>query len=386
MDSISASDPGRSIPALGLALAILFAIAAEAGASRPFTASRSPASDFSVQGEYSGKARRPGIETDLGAQVVALGSGEFRVVFFPGGLPGEGIQGTTRFESAGKSGLEGTGIIGDEYHGVIHGDSLKGGNTPGDTFILIKRDRVSPTLGLAPPENATVLFGGGSVEEWTNAKLGAGGFLEPLEREAVTRKSFSNFSLHVEFRLPFLPFSIGQARANSGLRFLTATALFTEIQTLDSFGSEPGTEECGGIESMFPPVVMAVFPPMAWQTYDIHLTTPVGPDTGEARMTVWQNGILIHPGRIIPRMASAVNIALQNLDSAGAFRNMWVLEGNDRYPFFPGAAVRSRDAGRNPSGRSTERVPIQGKRGGNPSAIRFIGPGGNFLSNGIRIP
>jgi hypothetical protein len=345
--------------------------------------------DFPVQGEYSGKARdRSGAEMDFGAQMVALGDGAFRAVFFPGGLPGDGWTGMERFESEGLAGAGGAVINGGRYNGSINGDSLIGGDTTRGTFVLIKRNRVSPTMGLAPPAQAAILFDGGSVAEWSNAKRNDLGYFEPLNREAVTRKKFSDFSLHMEFRLPFKPFYVGQVRANSGVRFMDETYLFTEIQILDSFGGDTGSNESGGLEGLYPGLVTANFPPMAWQTFDIHVNTPSLVDSaglGEAVISVWQNGILIHPARIIPHMAPSVAFALQSLDSAGGFRNIWLLEGNDHYPFFPGAAVRalvkSRSGGR---GSDAGIGPVRDARSG--ISIRVKRGEEWFRPNGARVP
>ena len=41
--------------------------------------------DFKVQGEYLGELS---CGCDVGAQVIALGGGEFQMVIYPGGLPG----------------------------------------------------------------------------------------------------------------------------------------------------------------------------------------------------------------------------------------------------------------------------------------------------------
>ena len=47
--------------------------------------------DFSLQGEYASPGR--------GVQVVALGKGRFRVVTYPGGLPGLGHDGEPKSQS-----------------------------------------------------------------------------------------------------------------------------------------------------------------------------------------------------------------------------------------------------------------------------------------------
>ncbi len=315
----------------------------------PAAAPGDEARDLKIQGEYTGTSISPsGSESSLAAQVVALDQGDFKVVFYPGGLPGAGWSGKDRTETEAHTAGDRTEIAGDPYHGRIDGDSLIGSNSAGDGFRLAKRHRTSPSLGLPRPSGAVVLFDGTSLDQWTNAIRDTNGNLKPLEREGVTRKLFSDFSLHVEYQMPFLPFMISAARGNSGLRFFDDHHFFAEIQILDSFGGLPGSEECGGLESQFAPLVMAAFPPLAWQTLDVQLTTPPQADTpfvGNAVITVWLNGILIHPGRTLSNMGPRTYIGLQSLDSLGAFRNVWLLEGNDHYEFFPGAGLSARHAG-----------------------------------------
>jgi hypothetical protein len=353
--------------------------------------------DYAVQGEYDGKARtQAGAEIGLGAQVVAQGDGQYRVVFYPGGLPGAGWTGSDRSQSDGapdSAALDSNRvrIMGEAYQGVLSGDSLKGTDGEGRTFVLRKRERQSPTLGLAPPSGAAVLIGAGaltagSLTEWDNASVDTNGHFAPLEPVATTRKTFTDFSMHMEFRLPFMPFSRGQARGNSGLKFLLPKAFFAEIQILDSFGNEPETDECGGIEVMFKPDVNASLPPLVWQTFDIQLVTPAATDSptvGKAIMNVWHNGILIHSGRVLPSMGSSVDIALQKYVSPVAFRNMWILEGNDHYAFFPGASIRSLNRTR------ASKSPLESRSDRSMRSlhsVRLRGPKGLYAPDGSRIP
>lgn len=46
--------------------------------------------DFQTQGEYKGALKVDDQEIPLGAQIIALGDGKFRGMFFIGGLPGDG--------------------------------------------------------------------------------------------------------------------------------------------------------------------------------------------------------------------------------------------------------------------------------------------------------
>ena len=55
--------------------------------------------DFKFQGEYAGSL---GGQYDVGAQVIALGGGKYKMVLFPGGLPGAGYDGAEKREYMGS--------------------------------------------------------------------------------------------------------------------------------------------------------------------------------------------------------------------------------------------------------------------------------------------
>ena len=290
--------------------------------------------DFALQGEYVGKLTGADETVMLGVQVIAQGEGKFESVAYVGGLPGAGWNGEEKFRAAGqlKDGvviLQGDKGSGELTDGVI---SIKG-TEDGLSGKLTKTERKSPTLGLAPPENAIVLFDGSSADAWTDGKMTDD---ELLEQGCTSKQKFGSHQLHIEFRLPYQPEDRGQARGNSGLYFQGRY----EVQMLDSFGLEAKDHDCGGIYSVAEPSVNMCLPPLAWQTYDAEFTAAKYDDAGKLvanpRITVRHNGVVIHNDVELPgeRNTTAAPLTagpeqgpvyLQNHGNPVRYRNIWVV-------------------------------------------------------------
>src|SRR4029453_11353199 len=93
-----------------------------------------------------------------------------------------------------------------------------------------------------------------------------------------TKRSFRNYQLHIEWRIPASITGEGQSRGNSGL-FLAATGPGDdgyELQILDSFANKTYVNgQAGSIYKQHPPLVNANRKPGEWQTYDVIWTAPV---------------------------------------------------------------------------------------------------------------
>jgi len=246
---------------------------------------RAAGPDFDLQGEFAGDK--------LGAQVIALGNDMFRVVFLNGGLPGAGWDKSPKLEIEAKRDGEKVAFEKEAWKGTLTKDALTGEGGRGK-FALKKVQRQSPTLGAKSPAGAVVLFDGSNCDAF------AGGHFDELGRKFLASGSktkqadFQDYTLHVEFLLPFKPLGRGQDRANSGVYMQDRY----EVQVLDSFGLAGKNNECGGIYSKTEPSVNMCFPPLVWQTYDIDFTAAKfdgeGKKTKNAVITVKHNGVTIH--------------------------------------------------------------------------------------------
>lgn len=289
--------------------------------------------DFQIQGEYLDKENGTG----FGANLVAEGNGQFRVIVFPNGLPGAGWN---RYDEQilGKAVLNDAGDLIVTLEEIPIPLTLKKGEGKLSTvfedniYSFTKLERQSPTLGQSAPEGAIVLFADGKASDlfeqavvneeartlWSDA------WTKPFEKRP--------YLLHVEFMLSYMPTAKGQNRANSGVYIDERY----ECQILDSFGLDGKNNECGGFYQQAEPKVNGCFPPLQWQTYDIDYTPAVfdadGKKTANAILTVKHNGIVIHdaiklaketPGR--KKEGSEANgLYLQGHGNKVQYRNIWL--------------------------------------------------------------
>lgn len=300
----------------------------------PAEAQKDP--DFGIQGEYLGRGTLPGIaDGGVGAQVVAQGHGEFNVVVYQGGLPGQGWKrGDKRFNLSGKldaAGVTLKGVKGDDKLAgqIAHRRQLTLASADGQARAALEQtQRQSPTMGAAPPSGAMVLFGSG-VNQFPGSKVMPDG---NLMSEATSVPLPANYKLHVEFRLSWMPTARGQARSNSGVYLHNCY----EVQVLDSFGLEGLDNECGGFYHVKAPEVNMCLPPLAWQTYDVDLVAPKyegDKKVADARISVLHNGVPIHENADVPHDTPGRQkegppprpLYLQGHGNHVEFRNVWIV-------------------------------------------------------------
>lgn len=280
--------------------------------------------DWQVQGEYLG-AWKGG--SPLGAEVVAKGDGNFLVNILPGGLRGEGGDYAKHTALVGltKDGVVKMSSKDGKWSATI-GKNVLAGTGPEGAFTLKKSERRSKTLGMQPPPGAIVLFDGKNVDEWNKGQIIDGNL---AGNGTVSKRKFGDFTLHLEFRLSFMPYKGGQGRSNSGVYLQHRH----EIQVLDSFGLKGAKNECGALYGRRAPDVNMCFPPLTWQTYDVDFTaarTDEGGKKTEATVTVRHNGVIIHEkvglGGSSGKGVATGPLHLQSHGGQVQYRNIWVLE------------------------------------------------------------
>jgi len=230
--------------------------------------------------------------------------------------------------------MEGDEVIvggeGDSYQAKIAAGIFAGQSKTGEKFSLMKVERKSPTLGAKPPEGAIVLFDGEKSDELIDVKVGGH---KMLFAGAKTKRPFTDFKLHAEFLVPFMPTGKMESRGNSGIYVQERY----EIQILDSFGQKPAANECGGVYRQIAPMLNMSFPPLVWQTFDIDFTAAKWEGDKKVKnavVSVRHNGVLVHDrveiknktGQGKPEGPEALPIYFQFHGDPIYFRNLWVVE------------------------------------------------------------
>ena len=294
--------------------------------------------------------------------MIALGNGAFQAVLLPGGLPGAGWDGKDKSLLAGELKDDGSAAFSTatgnrkylaqnpkefsatskfpptgqrEAQATIRDGKLTGQFADGTDFTLRKTMRKSDTMGKKPPEGAIVLFNGKNIDHWTGGRVDEKtGFLNTDGHDILTKQKFNDYTMHLEFLLPFRPAARGQGRGNSGFYQVDQY----EVQILDSFGLDGKNNECGGVYQLAAPQVNMCLPPLVWQTYDVEFTnakTEDGKVTAPAKLTLKQNGVIVHKDLELKQKTGGSRpdpigtpgpIKLQGHGNPLQFRNIWIVE------------------------------------------------------------
>lgn len=206
---------------------------------------------------------------------------------------------------------------------------------------------VTPGTENGPPSDAIVLFDGKDLSKWTGGDkwIIKDGIATSAKGDIVTKDSFGDCQLHIEFATPEVVKGNGQGRGNSGIYFMGKY----EVQILDSFDNKTYFDgQCASIYKQHPPLVNACKKPGEWQTYDIIFETPrFDADkkvTKPCIITVIHNGVVVQNhfelvgGTFYDRPAvyqphdPKAPMRLQFHGDLVKFRNIWVRELKEMLP------------------------------------------------------
>lgn len=226
----------------------------------------------------------------------------------------------------------------------------------------------APNAGLTSgaPSDAIVLIGGRDLSQWVTVSDGSPARWTVGDSGVVTvnkptgnietRRRFTNYQMHLEWRVPPNVTGTGQARGNSGV-FLASTGKGDsgyELQIMDSYQNPTYTNgQAGSIYKQYAPLANPSRRPGEWQGYDVVWTAPVfnadGSLKSPAYVTAYDNGVLVQDHVALKGQTlyigqpsyTAHGPAPIKLQAHGdpspplSFRNMWVRE----LPAAPAAAA-----------------------------------------------
>ena len=210
----------------------------------------------------------------------------------------------------------------------------------------------------APPSDAIILFDGKNLDEWVSAKdkspakwIVADGIVtvNKAAGNIETKRTFRDYQLHIEWKIPENITGSGQARGNSGV-FLASTGSGDagyELQVLDSYNNKTYVNgQAASIYKQSIPLANANRKPGEWQIYDAVWTAPTFNAAGSlktpAYVTVFFNGVLVqnhfelkgetrYIGRPFYKKFDAAPVKLQAHGDPSepiSFRNIWIRELN----------------------------------------------------------
>ena len=202
------------------------------------------------------------------------------------------------------------------------------------------------------PSDAIVLFDGKNLDEWVSAKDQSPAkwtvaddilTVNKATGDIETKRKFTSYQLHIEWRIPAKIEGEGQERGNSGV-FLSGKY---EIQVLDNSNNDNKTYVNGMAGSVYREAIPLANPekkPGEWNVYDIAYADPEfnydGSVKTPARVTIFFNGVLVQNNQAIQGFTSTgtKHIYVKHgpaplkLQAHGdkslpiSFRNIWIRE------------------------------------------------------------
>jgi 3-keto-disaccharide hydrolase len=209
----------------------------------------------------------------------------------------------------------------------------------------------------APPSDAIILFDGKNLDEWVSAQDRAAPAKWTVADGVITvskgsgnietKRTFKNYQLHLEWKIPENVTGSGQSRGNSGL-FLASTGpgdAGYEMQILDSYNNKTYVNgQAASIYKQSPPLANPNRKPGEWQVYDVVWTAPTFNSDGSlktpAYVTAFFNGVLVqnhfelkgetrYIGQPFYKKFDSAPIKLQAHGDPSepiSYRNIWVRE------------------------------------------------------------
>jgi hypothetical protein len=207
------------------------------------------------------------------------------------------------------------------------------------------------------PSDAIILFDGKNMDEWelTNSTgsskkwvlAGDAMMVNKKGGDLQTKRAFTDYQLHIEYRIPANITGNGQGRGNSGI-FLAALpwgAGGYELQVLDNFNNSTYVNgQAGSIYKQNPPMANACLAPGEWQRYEVVWIAPRFKEDGTlqspARVTAFHNGVLVqnnfvltgdtpYDGQPLYKKHGPAPIKLQahgDKSEPISYRNIWLRE------------------------------------------------------------
>lgn len=200
---------------------------------------------------------------------------------------------------------------------------------------------ITPGTMSSPPSDAVILFDGTNLDGWTHPDGSKADWIvsdgmvtvKPGSGSIISKETFNDAQLHLEFATPTPAHGEGQERGNSGMYIQGRY----EIQILDSYDNVTyANGQCSAIYGQYAPLVNASRKPGAWQTYDVIFHAPKFDESGKkiapGTITVFHNGVLTQDhvelkgptgGNLSAESPAPGPLMLQDHGNTMRFRNIW---------------------------------------------------------------